>query len=124
MSRSTRGEAVGAGADGDEARRRELGAAEVAFSVGEAEAARAMAQADPETGAAEWGGTVIGQSRALEALGIGIGVRSRGYNVYVSGAPGTGRRTAVLRVVADASAAGGARPGSSVRDIAYVYNFA
>jgi len=50
---------------------------------------------------------------------MGVRVRARGYNVYVSGAPGTGRRTAALRVIAEEPDA----PGR-LRDIAYVYNFA
>ena len=50
---------------------------------------------------------------------MGIRVRSKGYNVHVSGAPGTGRRTAVLRVLDEAPVS-----SESLRDIVYVYNFA
>ncbi|MCK7481175.1 MAG: AAA family ATPase [Candidatus Moduliflexus flocculans] len=46
-----------------------------------------------------WGDAVIGQPRALEALAIGTAIRAKGYNIFVSGAPGTGRRTAVMRTL-------------------------
>ena len=36
---------------------------------------------------------VIGQDRALEALHFGIGMHHEGYNLYVLGSPGLGRRT-------------------------------
>ncbi|HUX38903.1 MAG TPA: ATP-binding protein [Rectinemataceae bacterium] len=67
---------------------------------------------------APWGAEVIGQPRALEALRMGVRIRSKGYNVWVSGAPGTGRRTAVLRVLSD-------EPGGvdRLRDIGFVYDF-
>ena len=35
--------------------------------------------------------TFIGQERAREALSFGLGVRNRGYNLYVMGEPATGR---------------------------------
>ena len=38
---------------------------------------------------------IIGQERALRALGFGLEIREAGFNIYVSGIPGTGRRTAV-----------------------------
>jgi lon-related putative ATP-dependent protease len=65
-----------------------------------------------------WGAEVIGQPRALEALKMGIRIRAKGYNVFVSGAPGTGRRTAVLRVLSD-------EPGGDerLRDYGFVYDF-
>ena len=42
-----------------------------------------------------WGQSVIGQPRALEALNMGTAIRAKGYNMLVTGAAGTGRRTAV-----------------------------
>lgn len=68
--------------------------------------------------AAPWGHAVIGQPRALEALRMGVRIRSKGYNLWVSGAPGTGRRTAVLRVLADEPAG-----LERLRDIGFVYDF-
>jgi predicted ATP-dependent protease len=93
--------------------RLELSAEEIAFSVETERAEAALRAALPE-----WGSAVIGQPRALEALRMGVHVHSKGYNVYVSGAPGTGRRTAVLRVLAEEPPA-----FEGLRDLAYVYNF-
>jgi lon-related putative ATP-dependent protease len=100
----------------------ELQSGEVAFSADIAQVEEAMREASPESGGAEWGSAVIGQPRAVEALRMGVRVRARGYNVFVSGAPGTGRRTAVLRALSELSSeAGHGAPG--LQDIVYVYNF-
>ncbi len=40
---------------------------------------------------------VIGQARATEAIQFGIGIRREGYNLFVLGAPGTGRHTVVRK---------------------------
>jgi len=37
---------------------------------------------------------IIGQERAVRALKFGLGIRDRGFNIYVAGFPGTGRTTA------------------------------
>ncbi len=66
----------------------------------------------------DWGKAVIGQPRALEALLMGTGIRAKGYNIYISGAPGTGRRTAVMQVLSEVAA----NP-DALRDRAYAYNF-
>jgi lon-related putative ATP-dependent protease len=89
----------------------ELEAADVAFAVD-------MSQAEEAAQAVEWGSAIIGQPRALEALRMGVRVRAKGYNVHVSGAPGTGRRTAVLRVLSELPPS-----AEKLRDIVYVYNF-
>jgi len=110
--------------------RYELPFSEIDFSVGGSEIG--LSDRDRGNGSAEaghvpsasaevsapWGAAVIGQPRALEALRMGVRIRSKGYNVWVSGAPGTGRRTAVLRVLADEP--GG---GERLRDIGFVYDF-
>jgi hypothetical protein len=65
-----------------------------------------------------WGQSVIGQPRALEALNMGTAIRAKGYNILVTGAAGTGRRTAVMKVLSDY------RPARlALHDYAYVYNF-
>ncbi len=49
--------------------------------------------------------TIVGQDRALRAMQFGLGIKEKGFNIYVSGMPGTGRTTAVRRFleeVADA----------------------
>jgi len=38
---------------------------------------------------------IIGQKRAVSALRFGLEIRNKGFNIYVSGRPGTGRETAV-----------------------------
>lgn len=38
---------------------------------------------------------IIGQERAVRALKFGLGIRDQGFNIYVAGYPGTGRKTAV-----------------------------
>jgi Cdc6-like AAA superfamily ATPase len=39
--------------------------------------------------------TIIGQERAVRALRFGLGIKETGFNIFVSGLPGTGRTTAV-----------------------------
>ena len=39
---------------------------------------------------------IIGQKRALRALAFGLEIQDVGFNIYVSGVPGTGRSTAVM----------------------------
>lgn len=38
---------------------------------------------------------IIGQERAVKALHFGLGIKADGFNIFVAGAPGTGRTTAV-----------------------------
>ncbi|OOG24150.1 ATP-dependent protease [Thioalkalivibrio denitrificans] len=47
---------------------------------------------------------VIGQERALEALSFGIGMPHEGYNLYVLGSTGLGKRTLVNRLLSEESA--------------------
>ncbi len=61
---------------------------------------------------------IIGQPRALKALRLGTEIRAKGYNLVVSGHPGTGRSTAIRRVLDEIKGS----PENS-RDIAFVYNF-
>ncbi|HUX39645.1 MAG TPA: ATP-binding protein [Rectinemataceae bacterium] len=100
-----------------DSQRYELPLSQIDFTVGE-EAGKAFAPAGEDSGGVAWGIEVIGQPRALEALRMGVRIKSKGYNVWVSGAPGTGRRTAVLRVLSD-------EPGGvdRLRDIGFVYDF-
>ena len=97
--------------------RLELSAREAAFSV-DIEAETAEGAASTIEKAPGWGHEVIGQPRALEALRMGIGIKARGYNVYVSGVPGTGRRSAVMSVLRKAR-----KESGELQDIAFVYNF-
>jgi lon-related putative ATP-dependent protease len=42
---------------------------------------------------------IIGQERAVRALNFGLGIKDHGFNMYVAGYPGTGRKTAVKNFV-------------------------
>ncbi len=61
---------------------------------------------------------VVGQPRAMRALAMGMAIGSDGYNVYVSGDPGTGRLSAVKQVAKTLEG-----DLSRLQDIAYVHNF-
>ena len=61
---------------------------------------------------------LIGQERARKALLLGMEINHAGYNVYVSGDPGTGKLAAAKQVAAQLEDVG-ARPP----DMCYVYGF-
>jgi lon-related putative ATP-dependent protease len=63
-------------------------------------------------------GHVLGQARALEAIRFGVGIRRDGFNLYVLGPPGMGKRT-IVRQVLQEQARGEATPD----DWCYVHNF-
>jgi len=44
---------------------------------------------------------IIGQDRAVEALEFGLEIRSQGYNIFLAGYPGTGRRHVITRFLAE-----------------------
>jgi len=60
---------------------------------------------------------LIGQPRAIRALELGTAIDAPGYNIFVSGPPGTGRQTAVKKILAELP------PSETVRDLIYVNNF-
>ena len=60
----------------------------------------------------------VGQERAVSALEMGLDIEAPGFNIFVSGAPGSGRNSA-LRSFLDRIAVTKANPP----DWAYVYNF-
>lgn len=64
------------------------------------------------------GKTIIGQERAVRALQFGLGISSFGFNIYVSGLPGTGRTTAVKGFLEELASA---KPVPA--EVVYVYNF-
>lgn len=61
---------------------------------------------------------IIGQDRALRALEFGLGNRAKGFNVFVSGIPGTGKETAIRHYLE-----GIAITEPIPRDWCYVNNF-
>ncbi len=61
----------------------------------------------------------VGQDRAMRALHFGAGMAQPGYNIFVTGPAGSGKRNSVKRALLRLAAAMPAPP-----DIAYVHNFA
>jgi lon-related putative ATP-dependent protease len=61
---------------------------------------------------------IIGQDRAINALELGLGIKADGYNIFIMGASGTGRRTVLTTLLANYKS----NP-DDLQDIAYVCNF-
>lgn len=61
---------------------------------------------------------VLGQDRALEAIQFGVGIQHEGYNLFVIGSPGVGKRTIVGQVLGDQAA-----QEATPCDWCYVQNF-
>lgn len=61
---------------------------------------------------------IIGQTRALDALHFGIGMRQQGYNLYVLGPQGVGKQTVVQEYLEQKS-----QQGPTPSDWCYVNNF-
>jgi len=61
---------------------------------------------------------IIGQERAVRALKFGLGIRDQGFNIYVAGYPGTGRKTAVKNFLEETASGEPVPP-----DWCYVNNF-
>lgn len=66
---------------------------------------------------AQWD-EIIGQERAVKAIKFGLGIKSKGFNIYVSGAPGTGKNTIVKAMIQKLS-----KDMPVPEDWCYVYNF-
>jgi len=62
---------------------------------------------------------IIGQERAKRALEFGLKIKSKGYNIFVSGITGSGRTSFVEQTVKEI-----AQKGKTPDDWCYVYNFA
>jgi lon-related putative ATP-dependent protease len=62
---------------------------------------------------------IIGQKRGVEAFRFGMGMAKPGYNVFVTGAPGSGRMSTVRKLLAELSKKKGGVPD----DLCYVNNF-
>lgn len=61
---------------------------------------------------------IIGQPRATRALEFGMGLKSKGYNIYVMGSPGTGRSMAIRHFLQQRC-----RREPTPPDWVYVHNF-
>lgn len=66
----------------------------------------------------EDGQEIIGQQRAIDAIRFGIGIRHHGYNLFVLGPNGAGRRTIVNRFLQQRASS-----EPTPDDWCYVYNF-
>jgi len=62
---------------------------------------------------------VIGQDRAVRAIEFGVDISSSGFNLFLAGAPGTGRQTILRRILERTS-----KERPTPPDVAYVHNFA
>ncbi len=60
----------------------------------------------------------FGQPRAVTALRQGMGIKAKGYNIFVSGKSGTGRHSIVKKIVEESF-----RKRETTKDVAYVHNF-
>ncbi|HPP67209.1 MAG TPA: ATP-binding protein, partial [bacterium] len=61
---------------------------------------------------------IIGQERAAKAIEFGLQIEQEGYNIYVSGIPGSGRTTSIEAAVKEI-----AKKRPTPDDWCYVYNF-
>lgn len=61
---------------------------------------------------------IVGQKRAVEAFKFGMGIDSQGYNVFVTGMPGTGRMSTVRKMLEEIS-----KKERVPDDLCYINNF-
>ncbi|HEX7319572.1 MAG TPA: ATP-binding protein [bacterium] len=61
---------------------------------------------------------IIGQPRAIQAIKLGLNVKYPGYNIFITGPVGTGRSTAVTKLLDELKVRKGV-----LKDIIYVNNF-
>jgi ATP-dependent Lon protease len=67
-----------------------------------------------EVSSCEW---IIGQPRAIDAIKLGLNVKYPGYNIFITGPVGTGRTTAITKLLDDLKVKG------DLKDLLYVNNF-
>lgn len=61
---------------------------------------------------------IVDQDRAAQAINLGLKITDTGYNIYVSGEHGTGRKNYILKKIYEYS-----NGSKEIRDWCYVYNF-
>lgn len=71
-----------------------------------------------DTGELEPLDRVVGQERAMRALEVGLGIRAKGFNIFVSGRTGTGRTSIITNLVKER-----AKQEKVPPDWAYVFDF-
>ncbi len=62
--------------------------------------------------------SIVGQPKAMKAIEMGLAIDAKGYNIFVSGDPGTGRSTAIRLATQQYR-----EDLSLMKDIAFVHNF-
>jgi lon-related putative ATP-dependent protease len=62
--------------------------------------------------------TIIGQDRAVKAIKMGLRVKSKGYNIFVTGLTGTGRMTTIKHLLQELDT-----KEPELNDVCYVNNF-
>lgn len=62
---------------------------------------------------------MIGQSRAMEAIEVGLSIDTRGFNIFAVGEPGSGKTSTLERILTQRAAS-----EPVPHDLCYVYNFA
>lgn len=62
--------------------------------------------------------SIIGQQRAIDAIRVGLAVHSRGYNIFVTGLPGTGRTSTISHLLKRLE-----HDDPKLLDVCYVNNF-
>jgi len=88
----------------------ELPLSEIQFTIPESKIAALKTQV-PHT-------PIVGQLRAVSALELGLRIPDDGYNIFIMGAPGTGRRTVLSSLLKDY------KPNTAdMQDIAYAHNY-
>ena len=60
---------------------------------------------------------IIGQPRAIDAIKLGLHVKYPGYNIFITGPVGSGRTTAITKLLEDLKVKG------ALKDLLYVNNF-
>ncbi|MDJ0762623.1 MAG: ATP-binding protein [Myxococcota bacterium] len=61
---------------------------------------------------------MIGQERAMRAVEIGLGIGTRGFNIFAAGEPGSGKTSTLERILKERAA-----DAPIPDDLCYVYNF-
>ncbi|MBS7620364.1 AAA family ATPase, partial [Candidatus Bathyarchaeota archaeon] len=61
---------------------------------------------------------ILGQDRAVKAIKFGLEIKEKGFNIYVAGPPGTGRKTATTNFLSEI-----AKTMPTPSDWCYVNNF-
>ncbi|MCP2519549.1 AAA family ATPase [Candidatus Aminicenantes bacterium AC-708-M15] len=61
---------------------------------------------------------IIGQDRAIKSIELGLKIKSAGYNIFVTGVPGTGRSTTIKNLLEELD-----KGEKSPDDLLYVNNF-